>query len=326
MGLASSFNICLRTDKVGNVTKCSPNATVQPTSNASTGVILGIVFGSLALLLLILVITVCCLRRRREAKKRQVKMEQLEEMLPEIIKRSRKDEKYCNKVLDALQKEIEDRINNQIWDLPRELFRNHIQPARYEQLVEKYRDKQHKFAINGYMQDWRGWKGESPNAVEELVNCLKHDNVKRMDIVLEVVNKMREDFPEVVEGYDTSNRRSKHGSSNICSLMCPGCCGDDANDSYECKEETSSKLLAEQPNNEKDTTIVPPKSSDINPHDPPPPNDGGAMTPQDVGAIYRTAPTPSAPVLDGDEIYPHVEMKGQHFYDRSDSTPIQASN
>lgn len=55
-----------------------------------------------------------------------------------------------------------------------------------------FSDKQHKFAINGYMHDWRGWKGESPNAVEELVNCLKHDNVKRMDIVLEVVNKMRE--------------------------------------------------------------------------------------------------------------------------------------
>lgn len=46
-------------------------------------------------------------------------------------------------VLDSLQKEIEDRINNQIWDLPRELFRNHIEPARYEVLVDKYRGKDH---------------------------------------------------------------------------------------------------------------------------------------------------------------------------------------
>lgn len=36
-----------------------------------------------------------------------------------------------------LQKEIEDRINNQIWALPQELFRNHIEPAKYEVLLEK---------------------------------------------------------------------------------------------------------------------------------------------------------------------------------------------
>lgn len=46
-------------------------------------------------------------------------------------------------VLDFLQKEVEDRINNQIWDLPRELFRNHIEPARYEVLVDKYRGNDH---------------------------------------------------------------------------------------------------------------------------------------------------------------------------------------
>lgn len=42
------------------------------------------------------------------------------------------------------------------------------------------------------MHDWRGWRGNHGDAVEELVTCLKSDKVKRLDIVLEVVSKLRD--------------------------------------------------------------------------------------------------------------------------------------
>lgn len=312
---------------VNDVSKCDmiQQVTAAPLTSASTGLILGVVFGVLGVILLLLVLIVCCLRRRREARKRQIRTEQLEELLPEVIRRCRKDEKYCNKVLDALQKEIEDRINNQIWDLPRELFRNHIEPAKYEVLVEKYKDKQHKFAINGYMQDWRGWRGNTGDAVEELVGCLRHENVARMDIVLEVVNRMRDDFPEVVESYDSANRRSIPGSSKrLCAVLFPCACQDKDKNAYECKE-TSSRLLSDNPVNDTNNGHVPANAeSRDKPRDPP--GDGGDITPEEAGAHYRNAPTPSAPVLDENQLYPQVELKGQHFYDRSDSVPVQASS
>ena len=55
-------------------------------------------------------------------------------------------------VLDLLQREIEDRINNQIWTLAQELFRSHMDPHKYQDVEKIYRDQQHKYAINGYLQ------------------------------------------------------------------------------------------------------------------------------------------------------------------------------
>lgn len=42
-------------------------------------------------------------------------------------------------VIAAAFREIEDRIDRQIWKLPQELFREHMQPAMYEVIVEKYK-------------------------------------------------------------------------------------------------------------------------------------------------------------------------------------------
>ena len=51
------------------------------------------------------------------------------------------------------------------------------------------------------------------------------------------------------------------------------------------------------------------------------------MHPEEAGDIYRKAATPSAPVIDDDlGIYPDAQIRGQHFYDRSDSLPVQASS
>ena len=47
-----------------------------------------------------------------------------------------------------------------------------------------------KYAINGYMNDWRGWKGDTSEAVEELIKSL--NTIKREDIVYKIVNKLRE--------------------------------------------------------------------------------------------------------------------------------------
>lgn len=90
---------------------------------------------------------------------------------------------------------------------------------------------------------------------------------------------------------------------------------------YECKD-TSKGLLADQANNEIDNGHV---TSPPPPSYPPNNKDGGEITPTAAGTIYRSATTPSAPVLDYDD-YPDVELKGHHFYDRSDSVPVQASS
>lgn len=58
------------------------------------------------------------------------------------------------------------------------------------------------------MQDWRGWRGNHGDAVEELVTCLKSEKVKRLDIVLEVVSKLREGKWETVLGTNTLYRYS----------------------------------------------------------------------------------------------------------------------
>ena len=47
-----------------------------------------------------------------------------------------------------------------------------------------------KYAINGYMNDWRSWKGDTSEAVEDLIKAL--NSVKREDIVYKIANKLRE--------------------------------------------------------------------------------------------------------------------------------------
>lgn len=86
-----------------DLSKCDVRqySTPSPDSGSSKGLILGVVFGLLGAFLLILVIVICIIRRRREQRQRQIRSaqrcqkEQLEELLPEIIKRSKKDEQYC---------------------------------------------------------------------------------------------------------------------------------------------------------------------------------------------------------------------------------------
>ncbi|XP_052821473.1 uncharacterized protein LOC128246942 isoform X5 [Mya arenaria] len=319
---------------VANVKDCDSivHATAEPATATSTSTVVGLAVagGVLCLLLVLLLVILFVRRRRRAARERQLRAEELEEMLPEIVKRAKKDENFCKKVLDLLQREVEDRINNQIWALAQELFKSHLEPAKYEDLLEKYRDQQHKYAVNGYLNDWRGWRGNQGDAVHELVTCLQSERVKRPDIVLEVVNKLREDFPEVVESY-SPNKRSPRSSpaKRFCAAIFPCACKENDPDVYECKD-TSKGLLSEHLNNDtKDNSHVTVNLAPGGPHDG---NTGGGggdviISPEDAGGVYRKAATPSAPVIEDDVgIYPDVEVKGQHFYDRSDSLPVQASS
>ena len=129
-----------------------------------------------------------------------------------------------------------------------------------------------------------------------------------------------------MEAYSPNKRGSRSSpAKRICAAMFPCACGDRDPDEYECKD-TSKRLLSEQLNNDnKDSGHVV-----VNvPHD----NNTGsggtgvAMTPEEAGEMYRKTATPSAPVIDDDlGVYPDIQIKGQHFYDRSDSLPVQASS
>lgn len=54
---------------------------------------------------------------------------------------------FCVSVIAASFREIEDRIDRQIWKLPQELFREHMQPAMYEVIVEKYKGRNLHYTV-----------------------------------------------------------------------------------------------------------------------------------------------------------------------------------
>ncbi|CAG2199381.1 unnamed protein product [Mytilus edulis] len=184
-------------------------------------------------------------------------------------------------------------------------------------------DKDHKYAINGYMQDWREWREEAGDAVEELFACLK--KVKREDIIYKICSKFREAYPEVVIDAETqlengvvSRRSKRQNKEGVMDVLFP-CCS--AQDKYETEENEQVKFMLDD---SKDAAAPPqtlefePNEKGNNSNDS---NDNGAMTPQEAGDVYRGHPTPSAPVLDDSgNIHIIIPMN------RSVSYPVQASS
>ena len=136
----------------------------------------------------------------------------------------------------------------------------------------------------------------------------------------------------MVAGYSPNNRSSKPGSQSFCAVLFPCACADDEESEFGETKETSSRLLDAQQTvtvNERDNKHVTQS---------PPPDwssgqgggNGGDLSPTEAGIVYRQQAMPSAPALledDEDEcIDTHVEVKGTHFLDRSDSLPVQASS
>ncbi|KAJ8321047.1 hypothetical protein KUTeg_002634 [Tegillarca granosa] len=213
-------------------------------------------------------------------------------------------------VFSASFREIEDRINNQIWSLAQKLYKDHYQAGMYELIVEKYKGKENKFAINGYLEEWRQWKGETPQAISDIFRSLKE--CSREDIVYEICNKFREGYPEVVldaEG-QLENGVVRKRSSNLNFFernfgTFPLCKKKRNNDDVEKQEnrETKDKLLAlEIQSREPEQEI-------------------GNLTPQEAGVIFRDRPSPSAPVID--------EFGNVHTdvgFHRTLSSPVQCSS
>lgn len=288
----------------------------------SEGAIVGIVIGVVGLIAIVILVLMFIVSRRRKsrAQNKQLDVANLDRLSLQIQERAAKEEPYRRKVLTAAMREIEDNINKQIWSLPQELFRNHFQDAKYELVVEKYKDKDHKFAINGYMQDWREWREEAGDAVAELFSCLK--KVKREDIVYKICSKFREAYPEVVIDAETqlengvvSRRSKRQDEEGIVDILFP-CCSAQNNDDSEENEQVKFML------DDSKEGGAHPQTLEFEPHEKGnSSNDGGAMTPQEAGDVYRERPTPSAPVLDETgNIHIIIPMN------RSVSYPVQASS
>lgn len=93
------YGLLLLLSDVSDCSSLTSITTVEPQPSVqSTAAVIGGVVGGVFLLMIIIILVLFCLsRRRRNAKHNRLQREQLEDMLPEIIKRSRKDENYCQK-------------------------------------------------------------------------------------------------------------------------------------------------------------------------------------------------------------------------------------
>ncbi|GFO42535.1 tumor necrosis factor receptor superfamily member 5 [Plakobranchus ocellatus] len=181
---------------------------LRPASSSSFTVyaIVGGVAGGVLLLLLLLLLLYFLTRRRTLRRERRglgggVKEKgrarpstdsEKEELRLALLKESDRDPAFCKKVLQTSRSFIEERIDRQIWTLAQELYRTHPKQAHFEHIVEKYRTSQPKYAVNGYMQEWREWRGDNKEALVELFRCLKQ--VLREDIINEVCACLRNDI------------------------------------------------------------------------------------------------------------------------------------
>ncbi|KAL5013201.1 hypothetical protein ScPMuIL_007471 [Solemya velum] len=260
--------------------------------NISTGVIVGCVLGAAAVFVIILLL-ILYLRRHLSSKSsqgRSLSKEQLEEILQNIIMKSEKDDIYCRKVLGCYFSEIENKIDRQIWTLAQELFKDHFQAAKYEIIVEKYKENQLKFAINGYLQEWQEWRGETAEAVSELLKCLKQCG--REDITYGICSKFQEENDEHLFEDSTHSRKTnfcQHFMQIVCQCMKKK--PELPTQYFENRDPTNKLLDAE-------------------------------LEQKEPGKVYQDRPCPSAPVSieqDSSSIE-KVEYKGTISY------PIQASS
>ncbi|XP_069118869.1 uncharacterized protein [Argopecten irradians] len=322
-------NIC-GINRVKDVSKCenatADNALADGHGLLNTTAIIGLVVGSVVLILFVVCIFFC-LRRRRQSRNVEDPLteDQFKKLMERIIEKSDEEEAYCKKVLSASFREIEDRIDRQKWSLAQELFRNHYQPAMYEVIVDKYKDKECKFAVNGYLQDWREYMGENAQSVQFLFRCLKQ--CRREDIVYEICNKFREGYPEVVIDAEAQlengvvkkrKPKSSYGSGFFTALFpCSSCSKhkDRGGVNKQENNETKDKLLNLESSPSKEESMC---GGGIG-------GGGGGkdvdLQPQEAGAIYRERPSPSAPVIDEAG---HVQVVVP--FNRAMSFPIQASS
>lgn len=279
-------------------------------------IIAGGIVGSLILILVFLLIFYIARRnnlRRQKYAQKPLSPDQLEELKVKILKECERDSVLCKKVLSKSVFVVEERIERQIWTLAQELYRPHPVTGKYELIVEKYKESLPKYAVNGYMQEWKLWRTESKDAVTELFRCLRH--CKRDDIVYEICNGLRHDvgFEVDMEAQmeeDGTYNRAKHSCmEDVMEVFCP-CC-------HIWKSDVKATPQAK---------VVFPKKGE---KDKDPEASGKLLEvsslqhaqPVDVDshlAKFRSRPCPSAPTLDHEVIvYPD--------YYRQCSQPVQAT-
>ncbi|XP_025083548.1 uncharacterized protein LOC112557748 [Pomacea canaliculata] len=268
----------------------------KPTSEDSADPRLWIIGGGIAgsiILIIIIIFIIYIIRRnsyrRRKFAQKPLSPDQLEELKHRILKACEKENTLCKKVMSKSVFIVEERIDRQIWTLAQELYRSHPIQGKYELVVEKYKESQHKYAVNGYLQEWKLWKGESKESIGDLFKCLSQ--CKRDDIVYEVCNALRNDVGmelDLEAQLDVNEAYSKGKQNQLdefVSVMCP--CGREADSKPRPKVkevamekekggEASDKLL-EAPPRDSDAIEAPPGAGDV---------------------LCSSRPTPTAPVID----------------------------
>ncbi|KAK7497929.1 hypothetical protein BaRGS_00010800 [Batillaria attramentaria] len=274
-------NIC--GPKVADVKSCDdpqPPAS-QASSDIRTYIIAGGVVGSILLIVFILLIIFIVRRysyQRRKYAQKPLSPDQLEELKQKILKECERESALCKKVLSKSVFVVEERIERQIWTLAQEMYRSH--PVQ---------ESQHKYAVNGYLQEWKSWRGENKEAVAELFRCLRQ--CKRDDIVYEICNGLRHDvgyeadLEAQLEEEGACNKAKHNLMDELMYAFCP-CAQKKSGD-----EKPRPKTKIATPEKEKDKEAAAKLLDGTPPRDP-------DVTPHDAGAIYRSRASPSAPVID----------------------------
>ncbi|XP_050412821.1 uncharacterized protein LOC126827483 isoform X3 [Patella vulgata] len=273
-------------------------------SNKYLSAIIGSVVGVFVIVFIFIIILLARRRRaqRRKNAQKPLTSEQLEELKHKLLDKCEKDESLCKKTLSTAFRVTEDRIDRQIWNLPQELFRS--QPGRYEILVKKYTESHEKYAVNGYLRDWKEWRGSTHESVKELFYCLRQ--CKRDDITYEVCNQLRDevditfDVEANIDDMGGNNRAKDSLMYDIRDILFPCAKPSEKKGSLGKSEqaETTHKLL---------------EISQSAPD----------MDPKAAGAIYREHPLPSAPEYVDDNntiIEPNIVD-----YKRQFSCPVQCT-
>ncbi|XP_070207352.1 uncharacterized protein [Littorina saxatilis] len=287
-------NVC--GPKVADVKMCEePQAALsEDTGDTRMYVIAGGVIGSVFLVILILLIIFIVRRnsiRRRKYAQRPLSQDQLEELKLKILKECERDSALCKKVLSKSVFVVEERIERQIWGLAQELYRSHSIQGKYELIVEKYKDSQHKYAVNGYLQEWKSWRGENKEAVAELFRCLRH--CKRDDIVYEICNGLRQDVGYETEieaqlGQEGSLKSKQNCLDELNEVFCPCIRG------KEVKATPKGKVVTPAKEKEKDAEASG-KLLDLSRDQDLSREQEVSSDPHDAGVIFRSRPSPSAP-------------------------------
>ncbi|CAL1535388.1 unnamed protein product [Lymnaea stagnalis] len=279
-----------------------------------------IIGGVVAILLLVVILLIYfCFRRRqlrRQYNQRALTEAEVEQLRVKVVKDCDKDPALHKKVLSTSFSFIEERIDRQIWTLAQELFRFHPKQGHYEVIVEKYKDSQAKYTVNGYLQEWKMWKGDSKDSVGELFRCLRQ--VKRDDIVNEICMCLRKDVDYHTD-VEFQNGYHKQSLKDECTYIFFPCF-------YHKKEKSPSVpsgtvVVVENDGNEAGTKLLAIASDDVEDGA----DDGSGVVRPPPGAFYHNHPSPSAPVLEENtnNIFPSLENVK---FNRQWSQPVQATS